>query len=84
MAKLMFEDQERYVPHVQSASGDATDTVPVFFDGDALTEERARNVQWTFLNGDNLKDCLKGLDPNHTDWHAKVNLYEVSYLKLNI
>ena len=50
---------------------------PIFFDGDALTEERARNVQWTFKDGDNAFDRLEGLETSHADWHAKVNLYEV-------
>ena len=72
MAQLLMENQERYVPQVEN------ETVPIFFDGDELTEERARNVQWAFTDGDNNKDCLKGLDPNHTDWHAKVTLYMVS------
>jgi hypothetical protein len=72
MAQLMMENQERYVPQVED------ETVPIFFDGDELTEERARNVQWAFMDGDDEKDRLKGLDPNHTDWHAKVTLYMVS------
>jgi len=50
---------------------------PIFFDGDALTEERARYVQWTFKDGDNPFDRLEGLDTSHADWHAKANLYEV-------
>ena len=50
---------------------------PVFFDGDALTEERSRNIQWVFKDGDNQFDRIEGLDPVHTDWHAKVKLYEV-------
>ena len=44
-----------------------------------VKEERARNVQWAFVDGDDAIDCLKGLDPSHTDWHAKVTLYEVSW-----
>ena len=32
-----------------------------------------------FVDGDDSIDCLKGLDPSHTDWHAKVTLYEVSW-----
>ena len=43
-----------------------------------MTEERARNVQWAFIDGDDDIDCLRGLDPNHTDWHAEVTVYEVS------
>ncbi|KAK3728962.1 hypothetical protein QZH41_016825 [Actinostola sp. cb2023] len=49
----------------------------IFFDGDALTEERARNIQINFKDGYNTYDRLEGLDPVHTDWHAKVKLYEV-------
>lgn len=49
-----------------------------FFDGDSLTEERARNIQWVFKDGDNQFDRFEGLDPVHTDWHAKVKLYEVN------
>ena len=44
-----------------------------------VKEERARNVQWAFVDGDDAIDCLKGLDPSHTDWHAKVTFYEVSW-----
>ena len=50
---------------------------PIFLDGDQLTEERARNVQWVFQDGDDQYDRLEGLDPTHADWHAKVNLYKV-------
>lgn len=45
-----------------------------------MTEERARNVQWTFKDGDNAFDRLEGLDTSHADWHAKVNLFEVRIL----
>ena len=53
-------------------------TGTIWFDGDALNEERAWNVQWAFKNGDNKLDCLKGLDPLHTDWDAKLKLYDAS------
>ena len=45
--------------------------------GDQLFEEHARNVIWTFQDGDNESDCLMGLHPEFADWHTKVNLYEV-------
>jgi len=31
-----------------------------------------------FKDGDIGYDRLKGLDPVHADWHAKVNLYQVN------
>ena len=73
----MIRNQEKYVPTVKK---DETLEViePIFFDGDALTEERARNIQWVFKDGDNQFDRFEGLDPVHTDWHAKVKLYEVN------
>ena len=84
MAQLLATNQDKYVPHERNANGDLLFTVPIFFDGDALTEERARNVQWAFIDGDDDIDCLRGLDRNHTDWHAKVTLYEVSLYYLLI
>ena len=53
----------------------------IFFDGDKLTEERARNSQLIFKDGDNDVDRLEGLQPVHADWHAKVNLYQVMSIK---
>lgn len=68
--------QEKYVP--QLTQGDRKMILqPIFLDGDQLTEERARNVQWVFQDGDDQFDRLEGLDPTHADWHAKVNLYKV-------
>ena len=75
MAQLMIKNQNNYVPCENEAV-----LKPIFFDGDALTEERARNVQWTFKDGDNAFDRLEGLDTSHADWHAKVNLFEVRIL----
>ena len=51
---------------------------PIPFHGNQLFEERARNVIGTFQDGDNEFDRLEGLHPEFADWHAKVNLYEVS------
>jgi len=71
-----MSDQEKYVP--QLTQGDRKMILqPIFLDGDQLTEERARNVQWVFQDGDDQFDRLEGLDPTHADWHAKVNLYKV-------
>ena len=64
---------------ISAAQGSASPKVleTIFSYGDALTEERARNVQWTFRDGDCEVDRLEGLDSVHTDWHAKLKLYEV-------
>lgn len=68
--------QEKYVP--QLTQGDSKMILqPIFLDGDQLTEERARNVQWVFQDDDDQFDRLGGLDPTHADWHVKVNLYKV-------
>lgn len=75
MAQYLMSVQSKYVPQI--SKGDEKLLQPIFLDGDQLTEERARNVQWVFQDGDNQADRLEGLDLTHADWHAKVNLYEV-------
>lgn len=77
MAQLLISNQKKYLPTVE-VQDQGTYVEPIFFHGDALTEERARNVQWTFKDGDNTLDRLEGLEPLHTDWHAKLKLYDVS------
>lgn len=77
MAQLMMKNQQHYVPLTDGESNQAEILEPIFFDGDALTEERARNAQW--IDGDSRIDCREGLDPVHTDWHTKVKLYELEY-----
>ena len=49
----MMKNQEQFVP-ISPPQGSASPKVleTIFFYGDALTEERARNVQWTFRDGD--------------------------------
>lgn len=79
MAQYLMSVQEKYVP--QLTQGDSKMILqPIFLDGDQLTEERARNVQWVFQDDDDQFDRLGGLDPTHADWHAKVNLYKVKNL----
>lgn len=80
MAQLLIRNQEKYVPTV--GSGETRKLLDsIFFDGDQLTEERARNSQLIFKDGDNDVDRLEGLQPVHADWHAKVNLYQVMSIK---
>ena len=50
---------------------------PIALNGDQLFQERARNVQWRFRDGDTRYDQLKGLCTEFADWHAKVTWYKV-------
>ena len=69
------------MPTITNDDGSEVHVETIFFDGDALTEERTRNVQWTFKDGDTKLHRLEGLDPLRTDWHAKLKLYDVSRSK---
>lgn len=79
MAQFLMKDQTNYVPQYEK-NQERIILDSIFLDGDQLTEERARNVQWVFQDGDNKFDRLEGLDPTHADWHAKVNLYGVRHI----
>lgn len=76
MAQLLISNQEKYVPTLKK------DNVRVIlksvpFHGDQLFEERARNTQWVYQDGDTAYDRLEGLETEFADWHAKLNLYMV-------
>ena len=51
---------------ISPAQGPASPKVleTIFFYGDALAEERARNVQWMFRDGDCEVDLLEGWVPS--------------------
>jgi len=72
MAQILKHYQEKYVP---CFSGEVVAKVPVH--GDQLFEERGRNVQWTFRDGEDPYHRLEGLSTEHADWHAKVTMYKV-------
>ena len=78
MAQLLIKNQNKYVPSCGNGESKKIIT-PIPFHGDQLFEERARNVIWTFQDGDNEFDRIKGLNPEFADWHGKVNLYEVCF-----
>ena len=48
--------------------------------GDQLTEERERNVQWTFKLGETEADRLEGLECTFSEFHLKMCMYEVTDL----
>lgn len=77
MAQFLISNQEKYVPSCSNTLGEFTvHQVPLH--GDQLFEERARNTQWTFQDGNNPCDRLEGFRTEFADWHAKMNLYMVS------
>ena len=81
MAQLMLSNQQKYVPTLKTKE-ETVILKSVPFHGDQLFEERARNIQWVYQDGDNGYDRLEGLNTEFADWHAKLNLYMVCNLKL--
>ena len=83
MAQILKDYESKYVPcFVSDNKKEVVATVPVH--GDQLFEERARNVEWTFRDGQSSFDRLEGVPPEHADWHAKIILYKVcNYLLVN-
>ena len=55
MADILKSLHEQYVP---VKDGEAMHTTMLH--GDQLTEERARNVQWTYKNGETEEERLQG------------------------
>ncbi|KAJ7336001.1 hypothetical protein OS493_013371 [Desmophyllum pertusum] len=81
MVDILDHLQSLYVPMTekQLASG-GTEKVPVetvFFGGDQLTEERARNVQLARSDGTTTEERLDGVWPKNEDWHAIRIAYKV-------
>jgi hypothetical protein len=76
VAQLLISNQKKYVP-VMSTTGEKVilDNIPLH--GDQLFEERCRNTQWTFQNGECPYDRIHGISTEFADWHAKLNLYMV-------
>ena len=50
----------------------------VFFGGDQLTEEWARNVQLARSDGTSTAERLEGVWPKNEDWHAIRTAYKVT------
>lgn len=83
MIEIMELVQERYVPCIKEGDG-ANETTQIvqtlYFGGDNLTEERARNLQGAMSDGETAYDRLKGIIPKNEDWHAIRYMYKVSLL----
>lgn len=74
MAQIMENIQSHYVPTKRgdnAAEPDHSIIQKVIFDGDQLTEERARNCQWANTLADNETDRLNGITTAFADWHLK-------------
>lgn len=82
MAEILKHFQEHYV-----AKKDDDVFHPTVMHGDQLTEERARNVQWTYLLGETPLQRLEGIEPTFSEFHLKMCLYEVDsfqFLSLSV
>jgi len=88
MVDIIQEIHEKYVPTTliqePSAEGDIN-FVPevmdkVFFGGDQLTEERARNAVYARADGDTQFERLEGIIPKNEDWHGIRLVYQVLIL----
>ena len=82
MVDMLDHLQHVNVPMAEKklASG-RTEKVPVetvFFGGDQLTEERARNVQLARSDGSTAEERLEGVWPNNEDWYAIRTAYKVN------
>ena len=77
MAQLLQHNHKKYVPLLQLRDG-ATVVSSIPLHGDQLFEERARNVQWTYRDGQDKYERLEGINTEFADWHAKYTLYKVS------
>ena len=90
------EDMVDFLDHLQSlfvlmtekqlASG-GTEKVPVeavFFGGDQLIEEWARNVQLVRSDGTTTEERLEGVWLNNEGWHAIRTAFKVRYSKMFI
>ena len=73
MAEILKSIQEEYVPTVK---GNILKSLRMH--GDAASEERARNVQWTYKLEETVCDQLKGLELTFGEFHMLMCLLEVS------
>lgn len=81
MVDILEVIQDNYVPfHEVDSNHDVLQKVPtdaMFFGGDQLTEERARNVQKSRADGQTTTERLDAIWPKNEDWHAIRTAYKV-------
>lgn len=71
MAQILEHLQSKYVPTATLNSGETEVLQKVIFDGDQLTDERARNCQWANTLARTQLERLEGITPAFADWHLK-------------
>lgn len=74
MADILKSFHDQYVP-----IKDGEVLYKTVMHGDQLTEERARNVQWTYKNGETSAERLEGLEPTFSEFHLKMCFFEVRF-----
>lgn len=82
MIEILSELHEKYLPLLKTTDDSGNEQVEIlqklFFGGDQLTEERARNARQGRADGDSNFERLEGFIPKVEDWHAGRVLYQVS------
>lgn len=82
MIEILTELHEKYLPLLKTTDDSGNEQVEIlqklFFGGDQLTEERARNARQGRADGDSDFERLEGFIPKVEDWHAGRVLYQVS------
>ena len=81
MVDILETIQEKYVPSSQTNTTSETSVSDnfIFFGGDQLTEERARNVQKAKADGATSKERIDTVWPKNEDWHAIRTAYRVKF-----
>ena len=76
MAQILDDMHSKYVPTV-TMDNEPEVVDHVIFDGDQLTEERARNTQWANSLAGTQTERMEGITPAFADWHLKKNFLTV-------
>ncbi|PFX13265.1 hypothetical protein AWC38_SpisGene22668 [Stylophora pistillata] len=83
MIEILEHVHSHYVPTkmVRTEDGELEPEVAesIFFGGDQLTEERARNCKDARADADTEYDRLEGVKSKHEDWHSIRLIYQILY-----
>jgi hypothetical protein len=81
MIDILQELHDKYLPiskHIQDGDEIVNIHEKLFFGGDELTDERARNSKDARCDGDSQFERLEGFLSKVEDWHAVRILYQVN------
>ena len=67
MTQILEHLQSKYVPTANLNGGETEVLQKVIFDGDQLTDERARNCQWANTLARTQLERLEGITPAFAD-----------------